>query len=162
MLTRAGKPAVEQIEQQNSRAAADTNCTNWKLAAVKQQGERGWETTRLQEQGRYLNELTGDNWQAGVWTTERVVNMCKANPTKWSRGFYSRNYQDVNSHSKQNLGCEAAATHSRFSGTCYGCLEDTFIVTTQEKQLPKVSLWKRLLELTVKLWSCCCLNISAN
>lgn len=32
-----------------------------------------------------------------------------------------------------------------------GCLEDTFIVTTQEKQLPKVSLWKRLLELTVKL-----------
>lgn len=49
MLTRAGKPAVEQIEQQNSQAAADTNCTNTKLAAVKQQGEQGWETTRLQE-----------------------------------------------------------------------------------------------------------------
>lgn len=52
---------------------------------------------------------------------------------------------------QKNLFCKTAAAHSPFLGTCYGILKDTFLVTTQTKQLPKVSLWKRLLELTVKL-----------
>lgn len=83
---------------------------------------------------------------------ERVVNTgIKQIRQGGAEGFILEIAKMLTFIQKKNLFCKTAAAHSPFLGTCYGSLKDTFLVTTQAKQLPKVSLWKRLLELTVKI-----------